>query len=515
MNNKLRIMNDKVLKNSFIYTVIFGIIAHGYCFFNVFLSHDSTIFIQNDILWQIKIGRFLHPIAYILRGNYFVPWLIGIISMFFVAITSYLIIKTLQIKSKSGIILTCAILITNSTITCLNATYIHETDIYMASLFFAVFGIYLLRNYKKGYIFSIILFFISLGLYQSFLNVIIFLAMLLIYIDLLNGENFKKEIKLGTKYVLTILVSLIMYYIGIKISTKIFNVSLYDGYNGLTAVGNYASIKNILKSIYITYLKVASFIIKPLGYNSIIMLISNIIIIISCIYMNIKIVIKNKIKKKELLLLIILALLIPFGINIICFISQGVEHGLMIYSFFLLYVFAIYIKEKYTEKFKIKNIYNSIKNYKTIITCGLITPMLILIIYNLCIYSNQTYYIKQNVYQNTLLTLNRIVYSIENLGGYEIGKTKVVFIGDLNNSELAKPYDKYNLRGIGTNSSFSVTYKGTYDFFINGIMHIKMNVCDENKTKEYIKNNDVSNIKPYPAKDSIKLIDDTVVVKLS
>ena len=206
MNTILNIIQDKKIKLCLIYTFLFGLLSHGYFFFNTFFTHDSSLFFQNDVAWQVQLGRFLQPIIFFLRGNYYVLWLVGFISLLFISLSAYLIIDLLPIKSKIGIIFTCGILVMNSTITCLNATYAHDSDIYMISFFFSVLGVYLIRKVKKGYLFAPLAFFISLGLYQSFINVIFFLSTLILYSDLLNKKTFKEVLKNGFCFLQAIII---------------------------------------------------------------------------------------------------------------------------------------------------------------------------------------------------------------------------------------------------------------------------------------------------------------------
>ena len=55
--------NNDSLKKSFLYTFILGLIAHGYCFLNLTVSHDSLNDFYAASQWQkASMGRIFYPI---------------------------------------------------------------------------------------------------------------------------------------------------------------------------------------------------------------------------------------------------------------------------------------------------------------------------------------------------------------------------------------------------------------------------------------------------------------------
>ena len=153
------------LKKVSIYTLIFMVIAHGFCYTNVLFSHDSI----RTYFWTktdtISIGRYLIPVFLLIRGKYYPPFLIGIFTYCFMILINYLLLKMFEIKGKIGTVLTIGIITTASSLTLLNATYIDFSDIYAFALLLVTFGAYLWRNYKYGYLIAIIPLFLSLSIY--------------------------------------------------------------------------------------------------------------------------------------------------------------------------------------------------------------------------------------------------------------------------------------------------------------------------------------------------------------
>ncbi|MGN1337080.1 MAG: hypothetical protein ACI4WW_01210 [Candidatus Coprovivens sp.] len=106
--------------------------------------------------------------------------------------------------------------------------------------------------------------------------------------------------------------------------------------------------------------------------------------------------------------------------NIVDFTSNGESHHLMYMSEVLIYIYTLYMINN------IDNINKKLENFLFILYS--------LIVFSSVIYLNQIA-TKKELEFNT--TMNRILYSIENIEGYEYGKTPVVFIGTLDKGPLS------------------------------------------------------------------------------
>ena len=150
--------------------------AHGYCFFNANFSHD--------ILWDlyeespdsmVGMGRYLRPVYRLIRGNFTLPAFNGFLELAFMTLSAYVITGLLGIRSKALVLLTCGVLITNSTMSLMNATFLHDADAYGFALVMVVLGVWTAVNQKRGLLISVGFFFVSLGIYQAYINCAIYL----------------------------------------------------------------------------------------------------------------------------------------------------------------------------------------------------------------------------------------------------------------------------------------------------------------------------------------------------
>ena len=124
-----------------------GLVAHGYAYFNASFSHDALFQLSaDDHLWQLSLGRFLQPVVRAIRGQISSPWLLGALSLLYIALAAWLIVSLLELRSPLWRALTCAVLTVNTTVTLLNATYLPWVDMFMLSMLLAVAAVYLFER---------------------------------------------------------------------------------------------------------------------------------------------------------------------------------------------------------------------------------------------------------------------------------------------------------------------------------------------------------------------------------
>ena len=106
MRNIFENLRDKadaeLLRKSFIWTYVIGFIAHGYCFTNQLASHDALNNLYIAEKWsKASFGRFFYPIYLSMtKGRILLPWLTGILGLFWAALAVYLIAQMFQMKKE-------------------------------------------------------------------------------------------------------------------------------------------------------------------------------------------------------------------------------------------------------------------------------------------------------------------------------------------------------------------------------------------------------------------------------
>lgn len=515
MRNLITDLNNdkKRISISIIATIIFYLFAHGYRFSNNMFSGDSLLMIyQNDYAWQIALGRCFQPIWLFIRGSITTPWLILFMAMCWIGLSVYLVADLLKINNSLLLVFLAALMSVNTALICTNATFLPWSDLFAFALFLAVYGVWLInqKNILLNVI-GVISISLSLGTYQAYICVSIALVMILVLRDLYQGNNFSEEWKRVVKFAISLLIAGAIYYVCWKIFQRVFNIWTSDSYNGLAGLGDYSDV-SVIQLITLTYNKVLYFLWNPDVFVTLffrekslaivwvyILRVMNIftfaIIAISLIYLNKK----NKTRIWQCTMQAVIVVLFPIGINIVCIISKGMVHTLMIYSFIFIYIMALTLTSDVTENI-------SIYRYGIII-------VLALICWVNAVYANQVYLKKQLQEEASKALMNRIVTSVEAMEGYEAGVTKVSIIGSFEQSpELvtADGFEDLLPYGMGNTSMF---YPGTDVAILKYVMNVNMNLVSKNEIE--FDEKQVSEMPFYPSDNSVKYIGDTIVVKIS
>lgn len=510
------IVQDKVLIcRTLLFTFIIGLIAHGYAFFNGLFSHDSLKVYpdKNEIIWHISLGRFLQEPYRICRGELAAPWLIGLMSLLWISVTAYLIIKLLKIKTVIMQFATCGILAVNLTTISINATYMFYIDIFMFALLMAVLAVFFVEKVKFGIFWGAIFICISMGLYQSFFAVAVTLFIMLSIDHIVRGDSTKNVIKSGAYEVGSLLLGGILYMVLLRIVLKYTNVDLSNGYNGIAnVVSGKITVDSIPKLIVSTYTYYLNFLFKPNGYGGKGIVIINMLCVILLIGSFIQLVYKNKVGKVNIAIGCFLLLLFPFASNLTYFISQGMVHMLMVYSWFLIYPFALFLIERQSYAKLLAKYQVPLK----VFSCMLVGIM----VWNGVIYANGAYLKKTLEEKSTLSVATRVLERIETTDGYVAGETPVAFVGNINDSVLSvtrEGFERYtDTYSIGMTYNYGITYGiGMAEKYFSVQLGYPINFVNQEEIGSLSQSDEVITMPCFPEVGSVKFVGNVLVVKFS
>lgn len=501
----LRAFNDS--KNVFFYTFAFGLVAHGFVYFNEVFSHDSLYL--NHTYDSLALGRWGQALFLNLRGAIISPTLIGFLSLFFLAISNSLFLDLFKIKNKVAVIIICGTLVTSFVYTTIAATYIYFLDVNTLALLFAILSCYVIKNVEQIYLKLVgasLFLLLSISLYQAYFQVYTLICGMLFLIDCIKGKEIKELANTIAFYVLVIVVALVCYKISVILSLKVTPINnLSSGYNGLNNAGSFQSIEQaielIFKATHKGFVKILKYPTFFTSTTNIILLSINLIIAMYFIYKMLK---KNKVQM--LLCQLSLLILVPFFANTVYILSKGLMHDLMKYSYSiaLLTPLIIALNAKYRRVDLSEKSYNSL--------LGVICTVLALLIFSNTVYSNQAYLKKELEAKSSLSIATRILDRIEMLPGFIPNKTRVCFIGEASQNpyfKIDRVYlDSKNRTPTGLNNYVAFTYNTAA--YYQSIMGIKFSICDNSK----LDNIYVAKMPLFPSINSVIMLNDQVVVKL-
>ncbi|MEE1281346.1 MAG: glucosyltransferase domain-containing protein [Acutalibacteraceae bacterium] len=502
-DNLVKFYNERIKKEwkiAFIATMVIGLLTHIYKFVNILPNHDSIWNMYSDQN-MIASGRWFLSIACGFSSYLDLPWVNGVLSLICIALTAVVIVEVFKISKPVPCILIGGLLVTFPAVT---TTFFYEftADGYMLAMLMSALAIYLTTLEKRKILFSvisIILLCLACGIYQAYISFALMIVICdfiikLIYAKLKNKECFKY---IG-KYMIIFAVSLLLYYVVWKILMKLQGVTPTN-YQGISSTGeiniNLSTIFGVLDSF-------GSFFIKE-GIGDIYSILN--IIFIVCLLVAIIFVIINKkifLRKIQLCLLLLSCFLIPHCIYIISFTSPwAYYYTIMLQSFSMLYVFLIVIAEKYAG-FKLKNI---------------IGILLFVIIFNFSIMANKAYVMMDlNNKSNYALGVKIATRVEQEMTSKDM---KVAIVGRLSSYEnnVSKNekmnlflYDNSNLYG---GIMYSTNERATT--YMEGFVGVDYNWASDELIKELSETEEVKNMPLWPLNGSVKVVEDTVVVKLS
>lgn len=482
-------------------TMVFAIICNGFLFANEFFSHDSITFLKystGDFQYYTGIGRFGIPLYELIKGPLVSTWIVGLLFLLWMTLSSFFTVCTLEINTLSGVILVSGLMCTNLALTLTGATYVYCMDEYAFALMLSTVAAYLFCRCRFGTVPGIVCLCGALAIYQAYFTVTLALCFLVVIQDLLENKDIKIVITCGLKYVILLLCSFFIYFALWTGCTIILGVEKLRLNESLLSSG-INSIPALLAqgiSGYGRFLLVESEFLgclRPL-FNIILLVLVGIKLL--NYFLNFNNCLENKI------LLVVLFCLAPLVFNSASILLMGSASELTQFACEMIYVFFAFSQELSGD------ILIDYKRYRIVTSV-----LLCCVLWQNIVFANQIYIKKELEKSATLSLTTRVIDRIELTEGYVSGQTPVVFIGEL----WKNPY--LNRGRSGTEAFAQKTgvwsdYSATYNLqnYITEYLNYPLMIED---AAQFAALEEVQDMPAFPNKDSIRIINDTVVVKLS
>lgn len=494
------------MKSCFYTALIVGLLAHLYKITGWIPNWDSLVF-RYDPQNMIGLGRWFLPISCAFSSFYDLPFLNGILAIFFTALGAVCIVNIFGIKKDVTAGLIGALTVSFPSVTSV-MMYNYVADGYSIAFFLACLSVLFLTKEKPSFVISVILMTLSTAIYQSYISVSAVLLLLYLADEIIFKKTEVKTILIrAVKFAFAGFCGLALYYGILKLILLVSGASLlsYQGVNSAMAMANV----NIFASFYVSLNSLKEFFFdfsSGISFWSIINLITAVI----TFGIFITFIIKNGVYKQrsKLFMLLITVGLIPIGTNIIVFIDPYIAfHNLMKMSYFILYIAFVILYERLefsSKSFKREKIWIIF-----IIAC--------LITSNQIVIANTSYHIAQIAYEKSFGTLIRIVDRIEQTENAE-NCEEILIIGALKGSEAYS----FNLPPDITGITESYILRADDESVGQSVMCYSINdYCGKNynflygdKKKEYLNKKEVKEMKMWPHKESVKIVDNVIVLKL-
>ncbi|MCR4617030.1 MAG: glucosyltransferase domain-containing protein [Lachnospiraceae bacterium] len=556
---KLKEKISGVTKSAFISAFVCGLLTHMVVMVGDFPNHDglgSLYFNQN----MIESGRWFLTVPCGISSYFSLPWLIGLLSLLYIAISAGLVCAILKIKSSVSAAVIGALMATFPALASTFA-YVFTMDGYMFGLMLGILAVYITGKYKKGWIAGAVLLAFSIGSYQAYLPVVIILCMYAVALIICEKETAyavtaKGKILAILRYLYMGICGGVLYFVVLKVLLKIEGVTIgsYQGGSALAGAGGAASTEaavaggadaittagaeaasaGLIGKIASAYKDFAAFTVKSdiLAPNVFAWTAVGVLACVAAVLLIREIVSKKWYKSAVLYIaVIVIAVVLPLATNIVMIVLGNVTyHAIMRYQWVMIPVCIVAIIDNITCSKDITPVQNKeggskdaavskgeavskgASAYKALTwlvpICGAVLVFCYIVTDNIG-YSNL-----QKKYERTYAYCERLLDRIEQTDGYYKG-IPIAMIGVVSEDQ----YPKADLtEGITDNmlglSGDYLCYKAEdYRLFMKAYLGADLNfivgdeMADIYNSKEYVE------MDSFPGKDSVKMVGDKIYVK--
>lgn len=497
---KLRI--EQEWKTGFIATWIFGLLAHAYRFFNFLPTWDSMYNFKGTGA-TFYSGRCFLGFFSGLSTEYDMAWVNGAFSLFYISLAVVMLIDMFRIKSRSGCILMAALIVSFPTVTSTFA-YMFTADGYMAAFLLAVAGVYFTWKWKYGIWPGIVCVGLSMGTYQAYISVTLVVIILLVIMHLLiEKKTFKEVFFADWKYLALVGGGAVFYKVVSSIINAYYGITL-TGYQGIDSMGimTLAQYKEALRKSLSSLAHMWCLHNGLLDTNK--FGLANAAVMGGIALGTVLLIVKNKTYKNipGVILTVVAVVVLPLAAFAVNFVSPGVSyHTLMEMGVCFVYVLLLlYIERGKWEK----------AAEKALKVFGIL--VLAFLCYFNTLQANYAYTSMNLSYEKSYGICSNILDRIEQLDEYpEI--SKVAMIGTYNANSAG--YEDLNPSIMGASQNTFLRSDYHYISMWNYCFGRSFALSSGEEKSAIQETEEFQSMGVYPAKDSVAVINDIIVVKLS
>lgn len=482
------------------------LLAHGFAFTNLFPNHDSTV-VAFDAQWTMYVlGRWAQNLYFpLIRGKIEAPWLIGIFSTVYVALSGYCVAVLLRLSRSAASLLT-GLLACCATVTATLATYSLWTDAYLLAMLLACAGVLCLEKGRPlpGFCAAAVLFCGCLAFYQAYIQFALGLFLLVLVRQALEGVSWRSWLLHGVRALASLAAGAILYLISVKVTLAATGYELADTGNGLTQLTRLGPAA-ILAGIPAVYKNFLETLLGHSGWNDRGMRVATALLFLLTV-LGLVLRLRGK-NGRAVAQTLIAAALLPLGLNIIYLLASGNVYILMQHAVFLVYALPLLL----FAGLELPKPPRDLWRWCTAVLCGFL-------IVRMCICSNGAYVYTELVYEQTARQMTTVMAKVQQLPDYEEGTTPVAFVGTFTDSAFAfhdpgfSRYEEGDLHQVNS----AVTYDGTIKWWFQHVMGSSANViADQSQLDAWAEDPRVAALSVYPNGDYCAMLDGTAVVRIS
>ncbi len=503
---------DKKYKYTILGSLLFGVFAHGMGLFNKYsMNDDLNYFFNYD--YPLEYGRWME--YYLIKveklifgtGSFSLPIINGSVCLLFIGITLCLLVNLLEIKSIVSCILLSGFFVSVPSIVHLFGD-MYLSHFYSIALFLSVLGPYFILKYNKWYSIAvgIILMILSTAIYQGFIPVMLS-TFLFTTIKMITGikEN-RERIELYRKICIMIfscLMFISLYFVITFTYNDFYGVKLIN-YKGVDQMGK-TPLSVYLSRVYVAY---KDFFFPSKNVNFSILPGNTYYLYYVCLFLFAffygKLLYSRRKVAADFVMLMCSMLLIPLSVNfLLVMVDQSFFYMLMLYSKVMFFVILVWIIE-----------YNLNDNILRIARMEQIFcfAALSLFLFMYCRFDNICYVRIELLQSEATRYFSTLITRMQSMEGYDSYKY-VSYIGEpriYRNDNSIEPIYEFDDILFYPYNELKNALNGPWRVYLKFWCGYSAHEIDQSYFKDLP---EVQEMSHYPADGSIKIINDTLVVK--
>lgn len=477
----------------FLAALLAGLGAHMFMFTNKLLNHDDieALFYKGATVtsgrWGLELSKLLLP-------DWSMPWIYGILTLLFIAVSVCVMLRVLEIRSRLSQILLAAAVVSFPSLT---GTYcfMFTSAAYGLAFFLAVLCVWF---YQKGGVKNVSLAALSLvlclSIYQAYIAITASLFVLLMIKHCLEGEKSVWQIVLYGLKALAMMAASLALYFAVTLLVFTFTGAEFNTYV-IDNVNSKASLPGKLRMAYENFRDIFTF----RNYSLISSEIARYahLILLGLMLAGLALAAKGG-KPLHWALLAALVLLLPLSINCMYLLmSPQSIHTLVLYSFVCVYFLAALIMEKLPAR-------------PALLAKDLVALLLCVIIASNLYFANMTYLKMHLQYENANAFYVSLIAQIKGTEGFD-ENSRVAIIGQQDN--LLYPFPEMNTDGLLGPSQDLVNIYSRESFF-RKYLGFAVPFASQEEAEALSKTAEFEQMAEYPYNGSLRKIGDYIVVKL-
>lgn len=484
---------------------IIGLLVHLPIMLSDIPNHDglaSMYFDQN----MITSGRWFLTIACGFSSYFTIPWLIGLLGLLFLSLTSVALVEVLEIKNPVTVVLCSGFLVAFPALTSTFA-YVFTLDGYMMALLLAVLAVLFTKKYRYGFLGGALCLALSMGIYQAYLPFAVLLCIYVIVVRLIEDGSVREKIRYILRYLCMGVLGMVAYFIFLYVLLFLQGKELanYQGINNLeggpaTGAGLFTILKEMYRDFFAFTLKGGVLVNNVFSALALGML----VLLTVCVL--VKMVIARKWWKKPIFFVIIalLAVGLPIATNLILFISPDVTyHLLMRYQWVIYPILMLAFVERYGRE----------DGKGAILEWGVLCAAVVMI-FNYAVTDNIGYSNLNKKYEKTYAYCLRLLDRIEQTEGYYQG-IPIAMIGVVGDEEYPVTDITQSVTsgmiGIGGDSLLYTSVN--YEAFMKHYLGATLNFLDADAMEDIYYSEEYIAMESFPGATSTKVVDGILYVK--